>query len=527
MKFIKTLNRGLLRLFSIQNWLIWIFLSVVINIVFFYYNLGNLKIPEGKLFEISGDAIQYVSSAENVYQGKDFTFFKTNDKDYIFFSNAAKDFDKGIYYAFRMPGFAFIYIPLRYIFSLESTLMLIVLLQVLLSAVSKYIFALLCYKLIKKKVVFYVLIAGVNLTGYMVLFNNYLFTESFALSFLIFSIYLFYKFLESRNKWSLFFSGLFLMELIFLRPFMAPFYLFFVTILFIYLRPKIRQWFIYTIVFSSSLVLAESIWVVRNYLKTKELIVLAASTREDNFRNKSVLEQFVLTRHCGITCEWWINESPVKWFRDSLDHRKPETVFPRYIFSNGFNQESMIMAKKSYLLSKDTLLLSSVRLYNELLSAQLIRNIRNNYNSNYPIRYHLLSRFKLLVGLINQPLVRSLTSIRYPLNVISTFLDALICYFIFIWGSLSLVWYFFQYRRNFIMLLLGSVPIFILFLFPFVIQSMEHREMTLAFPFLFFVGVCNLTEIRTRPLLKKIYVFSITIAFTLYAIYYTVNHIRW
>lgn len=108
---------------------------------FFYYNLENLNVPKDKFYKIEGDAPQYVYSAENVVQGKDYTFFKTNSKDYIFKSNFSTDYDKGIYYAFRTPGFAFIYILLRFAFSFNTTLVIILLLQIVLSAIAKYLLA--------------------------------------------------------------------------------------------------------------------------------------------------------------------------------------------------------------------------------------------------------------------------------------------------------------------------------------------------------------------------------------------------
>ena len=59
-----------------------------------------------------GDGEQYVESAESLINGGDFIFFKTNEA--LFKSNFSEGtFDEGIYYAFRTPGYAMCYIPIR------------------------------------------------------------------------------------------------------------------------------------------------------------------------------------------------------------------------------------------------------------------------------------------------------------------------------------------------------------------------------------------------------------------------------
>lgn len=325
----------------------------------------------------------------------------------------------------------------------------------------------------------------------------------------------------------LFLSGLFLTEVIFLMPFMAPFYLFFVILIYYNLRPRVKKYLLYVMLFSVPLILAESVWTIRNYIKTDQFIPFAATKGEDKLFNKSIYEQIELTKNCGKTFEWWVNDSPMKWFADSLDMRHPGKIFPKYIVKPGHIADSIIRAKKYYQLSKDTLIPLNERIRYESLSACIIRNIRENYKNNYPIKYHIMSRLKLLIDFINQPIKRPLISIKYPLNVVSVYLEAFICYFTFFWGCISLLWGLFHFRKNPNAALVLSIPIFIFILFPVIFQFREYREMYMAFPFLLFAGICSLTEVKLKPLFKKIYISAVLAAFVFYAVYYTINNIKW
>jgi hypothetical protein len=514
------------KIFSINNWVLWIFICLLSNSIFFYNNLQNLHIPAGDLYAIGGDAGQYIYSAENVYQGKEFTFFKTNDKDYIFLSNTALDYDKGIYYAFRTPGFAFLYLPLRLLFSFKYTLVIILLIQVLLSAIAKYVFAKLCLKLINKEVIFYSIIVLLNIAGYPVFYNNLFYTESFAFSFFVLSINFFLKFLESHNEKELLFSGLFFMEVVFLRPFMAIYYLFFIVVLYFNLKLKLRKYLFYLMVYSLPLITVESIWVIRNYIKTSTFIPLSKTKSENEFHNKAINEFQKLTESSGRTIEWWIKMSPMKWFMDSLDKRDPDLLLPNYIYPPAYNPDSIISAKKYYILSRDTMINRSIRTEYELRSANIIANINGYYKSHYPIRYYIVSRVRLLIDFINQPIVGASIPSN-PFSILRIFVESLVCYFAFFWGSISLFLGIYNYRKNAKVMLFISIPIFIYVLFPIIMQFREWRELYLAFPFLLFSGVCSLAENKLKPFYKKIYISAVLIAVIFYAGYYTINVVNW
>lgn len=525
------------KLFNVNNFLFWFSICLISNSVFFYYNLENSnKTPKGKLFSITGDAIHYVYPAENVCNGKDYSFFtdeNTKVKEGAGYSNVIadnaniQDIDKGMCYAFRTPGFAFIFIPLRLFFSFNTTLLIILLLQVLLSAYTKYLLAKLGYKLVDKEIAFYLLIIALNISSYTVSLNNLFFTESFALSFLIISIYLFFRFLTVKDTKTLLFSGLFFMEVIFLRPFMAPFYVLFVLLIFYNTQPFFRKSCFYILLFSIPLIITDGAWSIRNYVKTEKFIPLASTLGGAKFANKSAVEQWKLTQSFGKTCEWWDDyNNPIKWFMDSSHTKKPNELFPNYIFGARYNTDSIIEAKKLYLLSENHTIPKHDRLSYEIHSATIIRNIREDYKSTYPFKYYVLSRLKLLKEFINQPIDHPLITAKYPLNVINVFSEGFVDYFVFFWGSISLFWGLFHFRRNINMYILISIPLFIFLLFPIILQSQESRELYLAFPFLLLIGVLSLTEVTMKPILKKLFWSALSIVLLIGALFHTLECIH-
>ena len=100
--------------------------------MFFHFGLEPNGLTWDNVYKIEGDAIDYVQSVENLLNGKCFTFFKTSE-DTKFVSNFVthNEFNLSIYYAFRSPGFAFFYLPLRVFLSQHFALIGFLFLQII------------------------------------------------------------------------------------------------------------------------------------------------------------------------------------------------------------------------------------------------------------------------------------------------------------------------------------------------------------------------------------------------------------
>ena len=115
-------------------------ISLVVTVAQFYYNTIVIKdMSYGDFFALNGDDAQYVYSSESLYNGGDHAYFRTDKANLKTNFIINGEFDKGMYYAFRTPGFAFIHLPIRSLLSFENTLITILLLQVILSALCKFL----------------------------------------------------------------------------------------------------------------------------------------------------------------------------------------------------------------------------------------------------------------------------------------------------------------------------------------------------------------------------------------------------
>lgn len=187
------------------------------------------------LTTFKGDEIGYVMSAESFFNGGDHYFYRTDQR--AFTSNFIEegDYDLGMYYAFRTPGYSFVYLPLRLFFSLENTLIAILFLQVFLISITKYIICITIYKFCEKSVVS--LICGLILTNlflFISYYNSCFLTEPLSIFFLVISFWTLSKSEIKSIWWGYLLGGFFLLIAALLRPFLF-------AVFPIYLKPFFRK----------------------------------------------------------------------------------------------------------------------------------------------------------------------------------------------------------------------------------------------------------------------------------------------
>jgi 4-amino-4-deoxy-L-arabinose transferase-like glycosyltransferase len=416
----------------------------------------------------------------------------------------ADSYDKGIYYAFRTPGFAVIYYPIRLFFNFHSSLYIVIFLQILLNVITKYLLCLLVFRITKNRIAFFLGVLFFMFSIHSSFYNNFLLTESFASFFLITSLYLFYKGLNSKNKWTFLWSGLFLTEAMLLRPFLAP--LFLPLVILIYLQFKKENIKILILLFLFPLIIFESFWLPRNYIKSGEFIPLSKTMDIFEYSNKAFLSQKKIIENLSVSGEWWVKSSPTYWFTKKDDKRSPLSVYPKIFFTNYKDTSLLINAKKNYLKSTDSSYPIKMRSdYESLASNQLIElNNRFELKNKY---IALTSRFYIALNMINQPLLKPFISLQYPFNVFSVALESFLLRFTFIFGFISTIIAIFRFRKNYFILFLAIIPLFIFLLFSFIMRHFEFREMYLPSFFFLFFGI----EMISCIIINKKNTFLITI----------------
>ncbi|UPT66261.1 MAG: hypothetical protein M0D57_17550 [Sphingobacteriales bacterium JAD_PAG50586_3] len=244
-KFINTVKNY----FPVDNALMFIFISFLVNIIWAYFSIPSVNpyFSFSHLYYLHGDSLDYVSLAENAYsQGC--------------WCSAEGPSD------YRMPGYLVFYSIFRFFFNANSTLNLIIILQLLLSAISKYYLAKLAYKIYNNYIIFILTFLLFNLTNTVTFFNLILYTEGIATALIIFFIYTLYNYYNTKQTKWLVVSSLLFLEIFLLRPFMGILLPCTIFLLYLIYKTDIRRLLIHTIIFCSPFLIFEMYWVGRNYV---------------------------------------------------------------------------------------------------------------------------------------------------------------------------------------------------------------------------------------------------------------------
>lgn len=291
---------------------------------------------------------------------------KTSDYGYFIepVENYFKDGAGVVYYtkpsepfAGRMPGYWFPYWIIRLGFSSFYALNILIVLQILLSSLSVFYLAKAAFNIYQNIKAFYFVYFLFLLTPYILSFDLFTQSESFAVSASIFHLYFFSNYVyKSGKKIDLFFSGFFLAWLIFLRPFTGIAILFVPLFLFLYsfrrkegLKAAISNVLVFCLVF----IIFEVSWTTRNYVQLKKLIPLESSL-EDSY-GKLYSKPWIQIRQMIVTfgedAAYFEPGTMSAWFKNKGDSTvaKDEYAFKKELFQNvSFTKDSIVELKQKY-----------------------------------------------------------------------------------------------------------------------------------------------------------------------------------
>ena len=469
-----------------------ILLHFIYLIVFKQFHNPNSSI----LYFIRGDAIGYVTLSENLHTTG--VYIADNDA------------------TIRMPGMTFLYLPLRYFFSQHFTLYLFIILQTLLSSFSTYLVARIAENIFKSKKIFLIVFVVNLISTYVSNYNNFLLTESLAVSTLIISIYCFMKSFHENNGYFVFISGLFFTWTVFLRPFIIPILLCFVVYTIIYNKHKIRYSFLFILPFF----ICETLWVTRNYSYTGKVILFQTATPQTYDIKNEFLKSFGMNLMYDAEGAWFLTDKQIKRWETV---RPNDNIFPEYIFTQNLSLDSLKYARYCLWQTENEHVCFRERLiYKHKANAIFSKFI----DAHSFFTTQIYSRFVLLFRFLNQPIGAPLRSITYPFNVLVVFIDSLINYFVFISGFISLFYFASNFKKNFsIVVLICSIPAYILFLFPIYLQFIEAREITLAYPFLSILSVALFVDLFHKYTYRTLFFY--VLCFSILAYFSCMRNISW
>jgi len=486
--------------------------------LFYLITFKTFDSPDTKgLYFLKGDGYQYVEYCENLY--KYGTYFE--GKNGIPSS-----------YTSRMPGMSILYLPIRLLFNQNTTLNLVVLFQALFAALASYFIALIALKSFKSNSAFYLSFILYATCTIIANFNHRLYSESQALSTIVFAYYFFFNYLEKKQIWYLLLSSLCLIWCVFLRPFVAPFIVI-ATLYLFYLLIKRIITLKHVLIFILPVFICFGTWTYRNYHLTKLFIPL--QTGWEGSKSTQSLENFIET--FGLGWIWWDPTSEHTWFMDDQTisffrtKRPDDSIFDnwysKHIFSKELTIDTLKKARFYYWQSNNDSLSLNERDYYTEESSKILDRFVLNQQETHPFLYYFGYRIKLLQKHLNHRLGAGVFSYKYPLNVVITFLDAIANSFIFTFGFISLLLLLFIKKyRTVEMVSIILFPTFILVFFSFYLRNDESRFITMAVPFLLLCGVQGFEYICSLRY-KYIYL-SLIGLYLLYSGIFAVTHfIRW
>ena len=449
------------RFFRSSNALFWIAAALCIRVCILAFFLHSAKqaFPEKQIGKIG---------------------LKQNDYEY-FMGPVDQYFEKGMFqyehspgkpFAGRMPGYSLPYMLLRFLFDKETALFSLFLLQILLSAISVYVIGLVAEKLIRNKNAFFLSFFLFACSAHTTIFDIYSLAESFSVSAICFFLFFIFKYFDHRKTVYLLLSGFFITWAIFLRPFLGTMLVIFPLALLLYDRNNFSPANFIKIgaLFFIPFIICESAWIYRNYIIMNRFIPLETSLSESYgemgaYRTSAISIRKMIDAWGGESAEFDEGREG-DWFHHVPQEKAADYIFSDYVFNSSFNKDSLLLLKKDFNASIDTLLSERERDSLNKRASTIALRYADNYKHDNLFRYYFINpvkRFQRLVfynttGMLPLPRFDQMNVIQKTAKLFYFFLY----FFVTIFGIAGTLVFFFSQKKL-------NAPAFILTIFPWLV----------------------------------------------------------
>jgi hypothetical protein len=250
------------------------------------------------------------------------------------------------------------------------------------------------------------------------------------------------------------------------------------------------------VLFILPVLLIFGMWTYRNYKLTNEFIPLSTTMKWREYSNKGFVANMSVCQNTALSYEWWSYDSPMYWYINKSDSRKPKEVYGEISLMNELN---LIESKKLFLKSIDSTIDIKLRKNYESKSAQQLNDFLNELSQN-KWNYFFSSRFYTSRNLIFSKPHNPFINLKYPLNYLLLIIELFISRYVFIVGALTCILIFFRNIRklNFAFIY-TSIPLGLFALFALILLASEQREMFIIELFLlpisgYFLSQCITTK---------------------------------
>lgn len=467
-----------------KSW-IFILLAVAVKLsymlFFAYCKQPDLFLSKLQLWSFGGDAHDYVDPVENL----------VNKGQYFFGDNN---------YAGRMPGFTFLYLPIRLLFEKSIALNIVLIIQSILSGISVFYLSKIYY-LWKKSIPGAIAVFSVYLlSSYVSYYDGALLSESLACSTLIFSVYFLFKYQEHQKSKYIAYSGVFITWAIFSRPFLLPLLAAVSLLLFFLKKSSFKRNFSLIILYILPFTIVDGLWVIRNYNIGGKFIPLQSTIRKGGNLSKHTYSKNKFIKSFGGDVVAWNPGSAGMWFAtekylSTYGFTRPsDEIFPKEIFTNNLTIDTLIYARKCFQLANDSTLSNNKQEIFEKEATRVLIKFKKTFVQNYPFYHYVKAPFIVLKKLI----LHSYTYyFPYAFNEVGIFkkflklINMLINgYFITIgFIGVFLITFYKKFRLSPADFIIAFLPIFIVTLFSLILRTSEYRYLVPSIPFLLLYAI--------------------------------------
>ena len=363
------------------------FLIKCLWIYFISINYGGYPLIGNSLAQRGVDSYTYIDPIDNLIENG--TYGMKWYKGYAFLEKAPASIVPTFEYAIRTPHYGMFYWFFRLFLEKKSALDALAIFQLLIEIISIFLLAQIAFGLTKSTKIFYIVFATYTLTSWCTFFTFHIMTESLVCSFLIFSLYFFYRYDTSTNRRFLFLSALFISLCISMKPFVFPVLFIYLRILFTGwkdLKSTIRRKGSEMLIFILTFALILSPWVLRNYSVYNRVFLFTNTTFYPSYSTFSAMQNLVRvwggSNPTGDgTCKYVI----VGYFNPKAEENlNCNFELPDYVFTRDYSRADIAQLRDDFLAFRS----SPNDSLDQVLSNRF-HAVSDSFRKNKPIWYYL------------------------------------------------------------------------------------------------------------------------------------------
>jgi len=489
---------------ALANWKSWVVCSIGIKIILLllYIKFSGLSSNLlNQFYLLNSDYPELLGPVDN----------------YFISGTFEKDLHSSVSYAGRLPGYIFPYFFLKMLFSRHIALTLLVVFQIIFSAVAAYMLGLLAYQIFQKKIIFFLFFIFFIAFGFFSVWDLFVAPESISICAYVLHLFLLNRYMENRKNTALIFSGLFLAWAFFLRGFLG---IYFVTAIIVIAgfhfkhRHGIKRILVNSFIFLIPLIVMELAWVTRNYSAFGKLILLQTTyvpgqpaemynleNRSDRYLEVSLRR---LVSSWGGECGWYFPGSEMGWLRISDDSVADRFQFKSYVFYPGFSRDSLDKMRVAYQGYSSTNGVQKDSLYSRLIF--LAEHYREKYIRNNQFRYYMITPVMRVKNLVIKNVVADWPGVSFSNShwAIKCYkaMVVILYFLILIAGGAGMFLCLWMIRKIHFILIAAAFNVFLLlFLFAELIELAHFAYFATGYIGLALTGVFFLMRI-TNPIAK-------------------------